>query len=195
MKEKRKRILFLILLCISLCACEKKTQIEIEEPKSMDRIETKPEIKEVDSKVYVYVCGSVKNPGVYKLKTKARLYEAIEAAGGLCDDAEEQTLNQAREIVDGERIYVPSSQDLEKGLFDTETIVHDENSTGGKVNINTAGKEELMTLPGIGESKAECILSYRKSKGQFDSVEELMEIEGIKEGVFNKIKDKIVVAR
>lgn len=195
MKEKPKKLLLLLLLCVNLCGCEKNQSFQLQEMEKTEVVEPTPEEKKETSEVCVYVCGSVNNPGVYMLKENARLYEAIDAAGGLCDDAAEETLNQARPIIDGERIFVPSTQDIENGIVDLETDSKQESSKDGKIDINTAGKEELMTLPGIGQSKAELILSYRNSKGRFSSIEELMEIEGIKEGVFNKIKDKIIVAK
>lgn len=195
MKEKPRKLLLLFLLCVNLCGCEKNQSFQLQEMEKTEVVEPTPEEKKETSEVCVYVCGSVNNPGVYMLKESARLYEAIDAAGGLCDDAAEETLNQARPIIDGERIFVPSTQDIENGIVDLETDSKQESSKDGKIDINTAGKEELMTLPGIGQSKAELILSYRNSKGRFSSIEELMEIEGIKEGVFNKIKDKIIVAK
>lgn len=201
MKEIVRRILFISLVSITLFGCQKKKPLEIQETKETKEdsvpMEERKETKETkeSTKVCVYVCGSVNRPGVYTLEEKARLCQAIEAAGGVKEDAAQETLNQAREVVDGERIYVPSTMDLENGTIALDTGVQKQDDMDGKININTAGKEELMTLPGIGQSKAELILSYRESKGNFEKIEELMEIEGIKEGVFNKIKDKIIVAK
>lgn len=145
--------------------------------------------------VFVYVCGAVNSPGVYELKSGARVYEAIELAGGVTEEAAQELLNQAEVVSDGERIYVPDREEAEafqSGTGGLETGVTD-GSEKGKVNINTAGKDELMTLTGIGEAKAESILRYREENGRFGSIEELMQIEGIKEGVFNKIKDDITI--
>ncbi len=195
MKEKLRKLLPILLLCINLCGCQKDNSLEIKEKEQTKEEQSVVEEKKETTKVCVYVCGSVNHPGVYMLEENARLYEAIEAAGGVCEDAAQETMNQAREVVDGERIYVPSTEELENGSIAFETGIQNESNTDGKIDINTAGKEELMTLPGIGQSKAELILSYRESKGRFGKIEELMEIEGIKEGVFNKIKDKIIVAK
>ena len=155
--------------------------------------------KEEDSpeaeSVFVYVCGAVKSPGVYELKSGARVYEAIELAGGVTGEAAQELLNQAEVVSDGERIYVPDQEEAEafqNGTGGLETGVTD-GSEKGKININTAGKDELMTLTGIGEAKAESILRYREENGKFGSIEELMQVEGIKEGVFNKIKDDITI--
>ena len=127
-----------------------------------------------------YVCGEVSNPGVYTLEADSRIFQAIEMAGGVTDVADVSHINLAQRITDGMRIYIPSQ--VEQTL-EIET----------KVNINTAPKEQLMTLTGIGESKAIAIISYRETKGGFDTIEEIMEIAGIKQAAFDKIKDNITV--
>lgn len=166
--------------------------------------------------VYVYVCGAVNSPGVYELAGGSRVFEALALAGGVTEDAAPELVSQARAVEDGEQIYVPTREEAQRyadggdgsGLqvegagsygagtgwlnpADAWNPQGTENS--GKVNINTAGKEELMTLTGIGEAKAQSIIAYREKNGRFQSVEEIMEIEGIKEGVFNKIKDDITI--
>ena len=145
-----------------------------------------------ETTVFVYVCGAVKEPGVYELDADARVYEAIQSAGGVTEQAAQDTVNQARVVTDGEQIYVPTEEEAAQGAGVGENTVT-EGTVNSKVNINTAGKEELMTLTGIGEAKAESILKYRDENGKFGSIEELMEIEGIKEGVFGKIKDDITI--
>lgn len=142
--------------------------------------------------VFVYVCGAVHSPGVYEMEKDARVFEAVRMAGGVTDEAAEESVNQARTVADGEQIYVPTREEAERlGTGVVGEIVTGE--TDGKVNINTAGKEELMMLTGIGEAKAQSILDYRQEHGRFSDIEELMQIEGIKEGVFNKIKDDIMI--
>lgn len=156
--------------------------------------------------VFVYMCGAVAAPGVYELKSGARVYEAISLAGGVTAEAAQEVLNQARVVTDGERIYVPTVKEVADGTYTEDGVARDstadgvgdgpqssENNTQGKININTAGKEDLMTLTGIGNAKAESIIRYREDNGNFQSIEEIMQVEGIKEGVFNKIKDKITV--
>lgn len=141
-----------------------------------------------NQKIYVYVCGQVKNPGVYEFTSDDRIVMAVEAAGGFTSKAAKDTINQAEKMKDGQQIYVPSKQ---------ESKAEPSSGTGGsasaKVNINTAGKEELMTLSGIGESKASDIIAYRQEQGSFSKIEDIMKIQGIKEGVFNKIKDNITI--
>ena len=141
---------------------------------------------------YVYVAGCVKNPGVYALFPDARVYQAIEMAGGFTEEADQTSLNLAAGISDGEKLVVYSkeeTQDEMRDAFYWESAGKEETL----VNINTAQKEELMTLAGIGESKAEAIISYRQEHGAFRKIEDIMNISGIKEGAFEKIKDFITV--
>lgn len=141
--------------------------------------------------IYVHVCGEVNHPGVYSLKAGSRLFEALEAAGGLKEDAAAESLNQAQEVQDGQQVYVPSIEEAsrEEASGSGETAGEQD----GKIDLNTAAREQLMTLTGIGEAKAAAIIRYREENGGFRSIEELMEVEGIKEGVFNKIKDQIKI--
>ena len=137
------------------------------------------------SVIYVYVCGQVNSPGVVSLNAGARVYEAIEAVGGMTRDALVNAVNQAEIVTDGQMIYVPAIG---------EEYVMEIASTGdGLVNINTAGVDELMTLPGIGESRANAIIDYRESAGGFLTIEDIMQVSGIKDSAFSKIKDYIKV--
>ena len=147
--------------------------------------------------VQVYICGAVASPGVYTLPGGSRVVQAVEAAGGFLPDAEEKILNLARKIEDGEQITVWTREEAEN-MESTETPQQNTGGTeqasgSGKVNLNTAGKEELMTLSGIGESRADAIIAYREANGPFGSVEEIMNIEGIKEKMFEKIRGSIEV--
>ena len=155
---------------------------------------------------YVHVCGAVKNPGVYEVRSESRLYEAIALAGGLTENAAGEGLNQAEKVEDGSRIYVPDKEEYAAGMqnapesagtaaetFDNKNGTDKTSVEDGKVNLNTATKEQLMTLSGIGEAKASAIISYRESHGAFQNIEELMQVEGIKDGVFRKVKDQIKV--
>ncbi len=136
---------------------------------------------------YVHVCGEVNNPGVYALPEGSRIFEAVEAAGGLTDLAEERSLNQAKLIEDGMQIAVPNREEAAAQENIQKEIAQ------GLVNLNAATKEQLMTLPGIGESRAEAILQYREQSGGFQAVEEIMNVSGIKEAAFEKIRDKITI--
>lgn len=160
--------------------------------------------------IFVYVCGAVNTPGVYELEAGARLYEAIARAGGVREDGAEESINQAQAVSDGERLYIPTDEEVRQGLdayllsgsaggaaaAGSQSAVPggpSGSSAGGKVNINTASREELKTLNGIGDTRAGSIIVYRESNGPFGSIEDLMKVEGIKEGVFNKLKDDITV--
>lgn len=135
----------------------------------------------------VYVCGEVRAPGVYELPEGSRIVDAVEAAGGMTEAASGTWLNLAEPVSDGQKIEVPSETEA------SELEKEQQEAQSGLVNLNTASAEELMTLTGIGESKAEAILSYREEHGGFEKPEELMEIPGIKEGVFEKIRDQVTV--
>ena len=147
----------------------------------------------------IYLRGG-NTPGVYEVTQNARLYEVIEAAGGLTEDAAEESVNQAREIVDGEMVRILTQEEAAKdGLEEagerTETGVDGETAqdSDGRIDLNLATAAELMTLSGIGQTKADSIIRYREKNGSFSSVEEIKQVEGIKEGVYNRIKDHIKV--
>ncbi len=142
------------------------------------------------SKIYVYICGQVKHPGVYKFPKDARIVSAVEAAGGLTSKASPDSINQAQKMKDGQQIYIPSKTEAsQKNSSQKERAESD----AGKININTAGKEELMSLPGIGEAKAQSIIAYREEHGPFSNTEDIMKIQGIKEGIYNKLKGNITI--
>lgn len=153
-----------------------------------------------DEVFYVYVCGAVRAPGVYMLHSGDRIYEAIVMAGGLNGNASTVSVNQAETISDGQMIFVPTIEEANAGITMPQVSgiqgSAEENSDAtedGKVNLNTASLEELMTLPGIGETRANDILAYRMEHGAFAAVEEIMNVNGIKEGLYNRIKDNIKV--
>lgn len=143
-----------------------------------------------ESSCYVHVCGEVTKPGVYEMKQGDRVFQAIEKAGGFTEEAADGYLNLALEVTDGMKLSVPS-----KEWADCQALPEEESGEvlDGRVNLNTATKEELMTLKGVGQAKAESILEYRDTHGAFQAAEEIMNIPGIKEGAFEKIKDDITV--
>lgn len=147
--------------------------------------------------IYVDLGGAVKHPGVYSLPEGSRVFEVIALAGGFMEDAYTRQINQADILEDGEQIYVLNIQEAEEmlsqgTLSDTSTPSQEEHDSG-KVDLNKAEKEDLMTLTGIGATRAEAILQYRAEHGGFRSIEELMQVEGIKEKTYEKIKDCITV--
>ena len=198
--KKMKAVWFSALAAVLVAAgCAGKDEESLEELSVSAESETEEEgavpqeEQEPAETVYVYVCGAVNAPGVYELKKDARVFEAITLAGGMTAEAAPEAVSQARTVADGEQIYVPTVREVQMQGSGVEDIVTGNADVSGKVNINTAGKEELMTLTGIGEAKAQSILDYREEHGQFGSIEDLMLIEGIKEGVFNKIKEDITI--
>lgn len=154
---------------------------------------------------YVYVCGAVNAPGVYELPAGSRVYEAIAMAGGMTGEADGRSLNQAAQVADGQQITVYTREEAEKlqkngnsaamagQAGESEGNLSSGESGKAKVNINTAGREELMTLHGIGAARADAILAYREEHGTFSRIEDIMNVEGIKEKAFAKIRDDIVV--
>lgn len=198
----QKYFLLVLFFCSFLWATGCKSDIsegsELREAEiSEKREETSSPEKESDppvqrmERIYVHVCGEVCAPGVYELENGSRVYEALEAAGGMTGEAAAHLLNQAEALSDGQQIYIPSVAEAEAQTAGMPGV---READDGKVDLNAAGKEELMSLSGIGEARAEAILRYREQKGRFTSVEELKEVEGIKEGVFGKVKDRIKVS-
>ena len=144
--------------------------------------------------IYVYVCGQVKSPGVYVLDEGSRLFEAVDMAGGMLSGGDLSRINLAAVLTDGQKIYIPSeAETLQTGEELLEIPENGDGSLEQRVNINRASKETFMTLPGIGEAKAEAILTYRQAEGRFESPEELMNVPGIKAGIYAKIKDRIAI--
>ncbi len=140
---------------------------------------------------FVYVCGEVVRPAVYELPAGARICEAIAMAGGFTADAAKEMINQAEPVADGMMIRIPSS--LEALDAAAKGTGEEAGQADGLLNLNTATIDELMALPGIGETKARSIVAYREENGGFSAVEDIMNVEGIKEGVYRRIKDSITV--
>lgn len=168
------------------------------EQKAEDRIQESADA--LEDFCYVHICGAVVRPGVYKLAGGSRIYEAVELAGGFTAEAAESYVNQAGMITDGMKVVIPSVKEAKEwNIQDTQAGITVDGSEGTrhstqqKVNLNTASMEELCTLTGIGESRAGSIIAYREQHGGFSAIEEIMQVEGIKEGAFAKIKDKISV--
>ena len=206
----KKTVIFLFLiLCMTAVntGCQKKQETDfiLEIPKEHTDNEKQTvgnkDIKEGKSdsekeksteNIFVYVCGAVQKPGVYELLPGQRICDAIAAAGGLSEQAAGDSLNQAEVLSDGQMLRVLTTEEAAAATVQPgqETA---ESSRDGRVDINTADASALMSLPGIGQSKADAIIAYRNEHGAFKAPEELMNISGIKEGVYQKIKDSIKV--
>ncbi len=209
-KKLKLELLSVVVLCCLIGCGEQEVKEEIKVSETMEsektsKAEETSEKEESESEemssakteevelISVYVCGAVQKEGVYELPDGSRVIDAIEASGGMTEVAHTSHLNQAEKVVDGQKICVYTVEEVEQGNAVAKDSLVDEKESSGKVNINTASKEELMKLSGIGEAKADSIISYREEEGEFESIESIMEIEGIKEGVFNKIKEEISV--
>ena len=149
-------------------------------------------VQEPEIKIYVHICGAVNNPDVYATNENSRLYELVKLAGGFTNDAAKNYINQATVLTDGQQIYIPTKDEVEDMEFQTP-INESKETENEKININQASKEELMTLTGIGESKANSIIDYRQKNGNFKNIEGIMKISGIKDSVFSKISEDITV--
>lgn len=173
--------IFFSLICFLTGCGEKELETNRITTQTLEQGLDTIEEEEETSFVTFYICGQVENPGVYTLLEGSRIEDAILAAGGVLEEADLSQVNLARRIKEEEQIVIYAKGE--------ETIL----PADDKIHINYATKEQLMTLTGIGESKAMEIIAYREEHGGFQSTEELMNISGIKEGTYNKIKDEIVL--
>ena len=179
---------------------------------STDRTELSDASSEETKTLVVHICGAVSAPGVYELPAGSRIIDAVEAGGGFLPEADEACCNLAEEIVDGCQIYIMTKTEScadgqtekkagiqtspDSDMQTTDRNVRSNSAPAlenGLVNLNTADIAALMTLPGIGESRAKAIISYREQHGAFAKIEDIMKISGIKQAAFSKIKDKITV--
>lgn len=162
--------------------------------------------------IYVDVCGAVANPGVFQLAAGSRVFQAIEAAGGYLPEAALTCVNRAGVLTDGQQLYILTQEEMERqGLDPAEMAKASDGQMNGsagtgqntgmaaqvqqdnRININTADEAQLTTLTGIGATRAQAIIAYREENGSFAAIEDIMNVQGIKEGTFAKIKDEIVV--
>ena len=142
-----------------------------------------------DEKIFVDVKGAVKHPGVFETTKDKRIKDLIEEAGGLLDDADTSTLNLSQKVKDQMVIYVLKHGEKPKQISDGGSS----SSNADVININTANKEQLMKISGVGKTKAEAIISYRDKNGDFKKKEDITKVRGIGKATFEKIKDKIEV--
>ncbi len=180
---------------------------------------TKEEEKNEDNIIYVDVKGAVKKPGVYELTSNDKVIDAINKAGGIKSTGTTDNINLSKKLSNEMVVYIFTKKELaasekqnvtESVPCKCETIVvdncinkeentisSDENKTSSdsnkKININTASKEELITISGIGEAKAESIIKYREENGAFKQIEDITKVSGLGESIFNKIKEFITV--
>lgn len=142
--------------------------------------------------IVVQICGCVVNPGVFRVHAGTRVYEVVDMAGGTTADADVTAVNQAQSISDGQQIYIPAAGE-DYGESADGNVTEASDDAKGRVNINTADTDMLMSLPGIGQSKADAIIKYRDDNGRYNTIEDIMNVSGIKQAAFDKIKDLICV--
>ena len=209
-------LLIILLTADALTGCTRRSEIpdsvitveniplyeeNIEEVKVGEVTAPKEEPIPEEKVICVHICGAVVSPGVYEITQGSRVYEAVMAAGGYRDDADEDYVNQALVLNDSDKLVIPTLADTEAMVIPSDGKVKEfgigsgvpGSESSGKVNINTAGVEELCTLSGIGEARAKVIISYRDSNGPFGSIEDIMNVSGIKQASFDRIKNDICV--
>jgi len=203
----RKRIGCLLgLILFVLSACSQDTDIYLEEYGKNTLVEEisgtdmtaqtdAPDTESVETEdvCYVYICGAVVHPGVYAFPSGSRIYEVLEAAGGMTEGADDTLVNQAELVTDGMMIRIYTKVEADTLGLKNGDAAEGRGQSDGRVDINSASVTELMMLPGIGSAKAEAIVAYREEYGAFSCIEDLMNIPGIKEGVFRQIKEHIKV--
>lgn len=170
-----------LLLVLMLCACGK--EYLLLEPVGDSATLTEEAVTEdiagtaenAGESLYVYICGAVSAPGVYELTSGSRIYDALNMAGGFDEEADRDAVNLAEVLADGQQVRIPY---IGEGA---------EQTGSGLIDINRADISLLCEIPGIGESRAQAIVDYREEQGGFDSIEELMKVPGIKEGLFARI--------
>ncbi len=199
MKITKKTIIFIISTTFLLSALiynllyinNKKNEI-IQDIENENFVETEEKIE--IKMIYVDVGGEVNYPGLYCLPEGSRVNDAIIIAGGTTEKADLSEVNLAYILSDALKITIPKKEveiKKKKAIVSKSINISNNNSDSGKVNINTASKEQLKTLSGIGDSTAEKIIKYREENGTFGNTEELKKVSGIGESKYNKIADNI----
>lgn len=179
------RIFILLCVCLLCQGCaDDSLQYVGNELETTGNLEQSSDMgdEEYYETITVHICGEVQFPGVYTVYSDSRIYEIVKQAGGFTEYADVEAVNQAKEASDGEQIYIPSV--LEK----------DDSSTQGLIDLNKANEATLCTIPGIGTARARQIIEYREKNGNFQKIEDIMKISGIKEGMFEKIAPYIMVS-
>ena len=172
---------------------------ETEEATGEANVEKENEVESIpntlQTKIFVDVKGAVTSPGVYEAFDGERVLNLVERAGGLLESADKNNINFAMKVVDEMVLYIPVVGEQNSSLTGLGAVgsLQEETATDGKINLNSATESDLQTIPGIGPSKAAAIMEYRDTNGPFKSVEDLMEISGIGEKTFEKLKEHIAV--
>ncbi len=185
---KKKFIYLAIIFIFSISGCKDNGEELLRFKTSEDELEQENTIEEKSEKkdelLIVHVSGSVKRAGVYQLEKDKRIIDAIEKAGGMLEEADSDALNLAEKIKDGMKIYVPKKG--EKSTTSTNL------KSQSYIDLNLAEKEELMTLPGVGEKTADKIIAYREAQ-PFEKVEDLLKVSGFGKKKMEALKGLIAV--
>ena len=199
------------MLCMELCACshssDKMVLIGQEDNVTLNSQEEMVPVRETEkvadlleesTPIKVYVCGAVELPGVVEVSADSRVEDVLEAVGGFTESADATSVNLAAWVSDGQMLYIPTKEEEYTGQGEwSGTQVPGISSAGtsseGLVNINTADVAQLCTLPGIGEKRANDIITYREENGFFQTCEDIMCVPGIKSGLYEEICDRITV--
>lgn len=181
-------IVLIIIVGIIFAKGKEAEMFEIEEAEFIQNVENKVEIDEVD-KIKVYVTGEVYSPGVFELEYGDRIEDAINLAGGVTENANLRNINLAYVLEDGEKLYIPNinENDVNEENFSAEK------KNNSKININKSGVEQLITLPGVGNSLAQKIISYREENGKFKKIEDLKNVSGIGDKKYESLKELITI--
>lgn len=199
----RKSMLILLMILIAVaggtyygCYMQEKESVQLD-------VAANPTAQEGGSEkgteITVYVTGAINKPGVVTVKEGARTADAVNACGGLLPTADGEKVNMAQVLKDGQQVRVPEKVVSEKASASKPGSMNPAASSdkpaqlSGPVNINTAGAEELDTLPGIGPSMAKRIIEFRETEGAFTAIEDIKKVKGIGEAKFEKMKDKICI--
>ena len=218
--SKEQKIIIIVIsivvsIVIGMYIFQRLRDNNIEELNLVEINEISEEEKEVKSDIVIHVTGAVNNQGIVRLEEGARIADAIEQAGGLTEEADVSQINLAYILEDGQKIYIPTKEEvkeateLRNSLTENQKYIISESGNGvisdskngknnnekgvGKVDINKASRDELNTLPGIGDVTAERIIEYRENNGDFSKIEDLKEVSGIGEAKYEKIKEMITV--
>ena len=189
-KNRQKAILFILLIAIIFIAKDKlfNKEIVLENNEEVEQIPNAygETINNSDS-IFIDISGEVNVPGVYEVKIGTRLYEVIELAGGLTEYANVDSLNRAETVLDGQKIIVSKKGEESRESY----LTQNSGIVNGKVSINNGSLEDLLSLPGIGNTKAQRIIEYRNSNGKFKDISEIKNVSGIGDATFESIKDLI----
>lgn len=198
LNKKKKTLIFTVIIAVITITAVYRNYFS-EEKYSIDEstqiIEETQETDKVSdiNEVVVYISGAVKNPGVLTMTSEDRLADAIEMIGGTVDGADMNAVNLAEKLADGKHYIIPKIGENVAPSGNNQVSISNSKGSDGKININTATAEELDKLPGVGESTAQKIISYREESGGFKSIEELKNVNGIGDKKFEDMKDSVTI--